>query len=36
MNQLFGELKAGLAGTGIEVAGGRQAVIDAAARPSDS
>src|SRR5688572_27092771 len=33
--QLFGELKAGLAGTGIEVAGGRQAVIDAAARPSD-
>ena len=33
--QLFGELKAGLAGTGIEVAAGRQAVIDAAARPSD-
>jgi 1-deoxy-D-xylulose-5-phosphate reductoisomerase len=32
---LFGELKAGLAGTGIEVAAGRQAVIDAAARPSD-
>jgi 1-deoxy-D-xylulose-5-phosphate reductoisomerase len=29
------ELKAGLAGTGIEVAAGRQAVIDAAARPSD-
>ena len=33
--QLFGELKAGLAGTGIEVACGRAAVIDAAARPSD-
>ena len=32
---LFGELKAGLAGSGIEVAAGRQAVIDAAARPSD-
>jgi 1-deoxy-D-xylulose-5-phosphate reductoisomerase len=31
----FGELKAGLAGSGIEVAAGRQAVIDAAARPSD-
>jgi 1-deoxy-D-xylulose-5-phosphate reductoisomerase len=31
----FAELKAGLAGTGIEVAAGRQAVIDAAARPSD-
>ncbi len=31
----LGELKAGLAGTGIEVAAGRQAVIDAAARPSD-
>ena len=29
--QLFGELKAGLAGSGIEVAAGRQAVIDAAA-----
>ena len=33
--QLFGELKAGLAGTGIEVAAGRQAVIEAAAVPSD-
>ena len=33
--QLFGALKAGLAGTGIEVACGRRAVIDAAARPSD-
>jgi len=33
--QLFGELKAGLAGTGIEVAAGRQAVIEAASRPSD-
>jgi 1-deoxy-D-xylulose-5-phosphate reductoisomerase len=32
---LFAELKAGLAGTGIEAAAGRQAVIDAAARPSD-
>jgi len=32
---LLGELKDGLAGTGIEVAAGRQAVIDAAARPSD-
>lgn len=32
---LFAELKAGLEGTGIEVAAGRQAVIDAAARPSD-
>src|SRR5690606_23751684 len=30
---LFGELQAGLAGTGIETAAGRQAVIDAAARP---
>ena len=34
--QCFGELKAGLAGTGIEVAAGRQAVIDAAARPAIS
>ena len=33
--KLFGELKAGLAGTGIEVGAGRQAVIEAAARPSD-
>jgi len=33
--QLFGELKAGLAGSGIEVAAGRQAVIQAASRPSD-
>lgn len=33
--QLFGELQAGLAGTGIAVAGGRQAVIEAASRPSD-
>ena len=32
---LFGELQAGLAGSGIEVAAGRQAVIDAAGRPSD-
>ena len=32
---LLGELKAGLAGTGIEVAAGRKAVIEAAARPSD-
>ncbi len=32
---LFAELKAGLSGTGIDVAAGRQAVIDAAARPSD-
>lgn len=32
---LFAALKAGLAGTGIEVAAGRDAVIDAAARPSD-
>ena len=32
---LLGELKAGLAGTGIEVAAGRKAVIAAAARPSD-
>jgi 1-deoxy-D-xylulose-5-phosphate reductoisomerase len=31
----FAELKAGLSGSGIEVGGGRQAVIDAAARPSD-
>ncbi len=31
----FGELKAALAGSGIEVGCGRQAVIDAAARPSD-
>jgi 1-deoxy-D-xylulose-5-phosphate reductoisomerase len=33
--QLFGELKAGLAGTGIDVGAGRLAVIDAAARKSD-
>ena len=33
--QLFGALKAGLEGSGIAVAAGRQAVIDAAARPSD-
>jgi len=33
--QKFAELKAGLDGTGIEIAAGRQAVIDAAARPSD-
>jgi 1-deoxy-D-xylulose-5-phosphate reductoisomerase len=32
---LFEELKAGLAGTGIEAAAGRQAVIDAASLPSD-
>lgn len=32
---LYGELKAGLAGTGIEVAAGRDAVIAAAAMPSD-
>jgi 1-deoxy-D-xylulose-5-phosphate reductoisomerase len=32
---LFGQLQAGLSGTGIEVAAGRQAVIDAASRPSD-
>ncbi len=32
---LLGELKAGLSGTGIELAAGREAVIDAAARPSD-
>ncbi len=32
---LFGELKAGLAGTGIEVGAGRKAVIEAAARKSD-
>jgi 1-deoxy-D-xylulose-5-phosphate reductoisomerase len=31
----FGELKAGLAGSGIEARAGREAVIDAAARPSD-
>jgi 1-deoxy-D-xylulose-5-phosphate reductoisomerase len=31
----FGRLRDGLAGTGIEVAAGRQAVIDAGARPSD-
>ena len=34
MSTLFGELKAGLAGTGIEVAAGREAVIEAAARAS--
>ncbi|HKY17503.1 MAG TPA: hypothetical protein VJL82_01125, partial [Rhizomicrobium sp.] len=33
--QLFAELKAGLSGTGIEVAAGRQAVIAAASRASD-
>jgi len=33
--KLAGELKAGLAGTGIKTAAGRQAVIDAAAEPSD-
>jgi 1-deoxy-D-xylulose-5-phosphate reductoisomerase len=33
--QKFAELKAGLAGTGIEIAAGRQAVIDAAALTSD-
>ena len=32
---LLGELKEGLAGTGIEAAAGRRAVIEAAARPSD-
>jgi 1-deoxy-D-xylulose-5-phosphate reductoisomerase len=32
---LFGELKDGLAGTGVEAAAGRRAVIEAAARPSD-
>ena len=32
---LLGELQAGLAGTGIETAAGRGAVIEAAARPSD-
>ncbi len=32
---LFGELQAGLSGTGIEVAAGRQAVIEAAGRASD-
>ena len=31
----FDELKSALSGSGIEVAAGRQAVIDAAARPSD-
>ena len=31
----FGELNAALSGSGIETAAGRQAVIDAAARPSD-
>jgi 1-deoxy-D-xylulose-5-phosphate reductoisomerase len=31
----FEQLKSALSGTGTEVAGGRQAVIDAAARPSD-
>lgn len=31
----FGTVKAGLSGTGIEVAAGRAAVIEAAARPSD-
>jgi len=33
--QKFAQLKAGLEGTGIAVAAGRQAVIDAAAQPSD-
>jgi 1-deoxy-D-xylulose-5-phosphate reductoisomerase len=32
---LLAELRAGLTGTGIEVAAGRKALIDAAARPSD-
>jgi 1-deoxy-D-xylulose-5-phosphate reductoisomerase len=32
---LFEELKAGLAGTGVAAAAGREAVIEAAARPSD-
>ncbi|HTC83868.1 MAG TPA: hypothetical protein VK683_05905, partial [Rhizomicrobium sp.] len=32
---LFGALKQGLAGSGIEVAAGRDAVIEASARPSD-
>jgi 1-deoxy-D-xylulose-5-phosphate reductoisomerase len=32
----YAELKAGLSGTGIEVAAGRAAVIDAAARPSST
>jgi 1-deoxy-D-xylulose-5-phosphate reductoisomerase len=33
---LYGRLKDGLAGTGVEVGAGRQAMIDAAARPSDT
>jgi 1-deoxy-D-xylulose-5-phosphate reductoisomerase len=33
-DKLYGKLKDGLAGTGIEVASGRAAVIEAAARPS--
>jgi 1-deoxy-D-xylulose-5-phosphate reductoisomerase len=33
--QMFGELRDGLAGTGIEVGCGRRAVIDAASAPSD-
>lgn len=32
---LYGELKAGLEGTGIEIAAGRDAVIEAALRPAD-
>lgn len=32
---LYGELKSALAGTGVEVAAGRDALCDAAARPSD-
>jgi 1-deoxy-D-xylulose-5-phosphate reductoisomerase len=34
--RMLARLAAGLSGTGIETAGGRQAVIDAAARPSDT
>ena len=34
--KLYGQLKAGLAGTGIEAAAGRAAVIEAAARPSST
>src|SRR3954470_13479043 len=33
--KLYGKLKEGLAGTGITASGGRAAVIEAAARPSD-
>ncbi len=35
-DRLYAELKSGLAGTGIEAAAGRNAVIEAAARPSDT